>query len=57
MGCVPIFPMEGISVVVHPANPVSGLSREQIRGIYAGKIVDWREVGDSPKKDSRRQGY
>ncbi|MCL0075257.1 substrate-binding domain-containing protein [Thermodesulfovibrionales bacterium] len=49
--------MEGISVVVHPANPVSGLSREQIRGIYAGKIVDWREVGDSPKKDSRRQGY
>ncbi|MCL0086430.1 phosphate ABC transporter substrate-binding protein [Thermodesulfovibrionales bacterium] len=42
--------LEGIAVVVHPANPVSDLSSEQIRGIYAGKIADWREVGGSPKE-------
>ena len=34
-----------IFVVVHPDNPVQGLSNEQIKGIYTGRIVNWREVG------------
>lgn len=34
-----------IAVVVPASNPVSGLSLEQLRAIYLGEIVNWREVG------------
>lgn len=37
--------MDGVCVVVHPANPVEELSREQIRKIYAGEITNWKDVG------------
>jgi len=37
--------VDGIAVVVHPANPVKGLSLEQIRDIYTGKVTNWNEVG------------
>ncbi|MCL0085654.1 phosphate ABC transporter substrate-binding protein [Thermodesulfovibrionales bacterium] len=40
----------GNAIIVHPANPVSNLSSEQIKGIFTGEIVDWREVGGSPKE-------
>jgi phosphate transport system substrate-binding protein len=36
---------DGIAVVTHPDNPVSGLTTEQLRRIYQGRIVNWREVG------------
>lgn len=32
---------------VHPTNPVQKLSKEQIKGIFTGKIVSWKEVGGS----------
>jgi len=31
--------------LVHGGNPVTGLTLEQVRGIYSGQIVDWAEVG------------
>jgi phosphate transport system substrate-binding protein len=31
--------------VVHPSNPVQGLSTEQLRDIYEGKITNWKQVG------------
>ncbi len=34
-----------IVVIVHPSNPVSKLSWEQIRDIYVGKINNWKDVG------------
>ncbi len=34
-----------IAVVVPTSNPVKGLSLEQLRDIYLGKIENWREVG------------
>ena len=34
-----------LAVVVNAANPVAGLSRQQLRDIYSGKITNWREVG------------
>lgn len=40
-----IVAMDGIAVVVNPDNPVSGLNREQIKGIYSGKIRNWQEIG------------
>jgi len=36
---------DGIAVVVNLANKVSDLTREQIRGIYEGKIANWKDVG------------
>ncbi|RMF81153.1 MAG: phosphate ABC transporter substrate-binding protein [Nitrospirae bacterium] len=37
-------------VVVHPSNPVAGLTLEQLRRIQAGEIRSWAEVGgpDAP---------
>nr|WP_321397762.1 phosphate ABC transporter substrate-binding protein [uncultured Desulfobacter sp.] len=37
--------IDGVGTVVHPSNPVKALSSEQLKGIYAGKIVNWKEVG------------
>lgn len=35
--------------VVHPANKVSDLTLEQLKGIYTGKIKRWKEVGGEDK--------
>jgi phosphate transport system substrate-binding protein len=39
------FALDGVAVVVHPKNPVTGLSSDQVRGIFAGTITNWKEVG------------
>jgi phosphate transport system substrate-binding protein len=36
---------DGIAVIVHPDNPVRRLTSDQLRAIYQGRIVNWREVG------------
>jgi phosphate transport system substrate-binding protein len=36
---------DALSIVVHPSNSVKQLTREQIEGIYTGKIKNWKEVG------------
>ena len=36
---------DAIAVVVHPSNPVSGLTLQQISDIYTGKITNWQQVG------------
>ncbi len=41
--------VDGIAVVVHPANPVKGLKTEQVRDIYTGKITNWKQVGGPDK--------
>ena len=32
-------------VMINKANPVSKLSREQLKGIFSGKIANWKDVG------------
>jgi phosphate transport system substrate-binding protein len=41
---------DGVAVVVHPANPVNGLTIDQIRNIFSGKIKNWKEVGGGDAK-------
>lgn len=38
------------SVIINPANPVAKLSKDQLAGIFTGKISNWNEVGgkDAP---------
>lgn len=45
-----IIAMDGIAVVVHPSNPVSKLTREQIKAVYTGKISNWSELGGKNAK-------
>jgi phosphate transport system substrate-binding protein len=40
-----VVAMDGIAIVVHPSNPVKGLTVEQVRNIYVGKIKSWKEIG------------
>lgn len=36
---------DGLAIVVNPSNPVSGLTMDQLRGLFSGKITNWKEVG------------
>lgn len=36
---------DAIAVFLHKNNPVSNLSKEQLKGIFTGKIKNWKEVG------------
>lgn len=41
---------DALAVVVHPSNPVSRLTREQLEAIFRGKITNWKEVGGEERK-------
>ncbi len=45
-----IVALDGLSVIVHPSNPRSNLTIEQIRDIYTGKITNWKELGGQDQK-------
>jgi phosphate transport system substrate-binding protein len=42
--------LDGLSVYVNPENPVKELTIDQLKGIFTGKIKNWKEVGgeDAP---------
>jgi len=44
-----IVALDGIVVVVHPANPVKNLALEQLRDIFMATTKNWKEVGGENK--------
>jgi phosphate transport system substrate-binding protein len=40
-----VIAVDALLPVVHPDNPVRALTVEQLRGIYAGKVRNWKELG------------
>ena len=44
------FAIDGVAVVVSPANPVTGLTGKQVADIFAGAVTNWKDVGgkDAP---------
>ncbi len=42
--------VDGVAVVVNPRNPVKALSSPELRGIYSGKISNWKELGGNDKQ-------
>jgi len=40
-----VLAYDGIAIIVHPDNPVSDLSLEQIAKLYTGEITNWKDVG------------
>lgn len=45
--------LDGIGVVINPANPVEDLTMEQIAQIYTGEITNWKDVGGDDLEISR----
>lgn len=45
-----IIAYDALAVIVHPSNKVSQLTREQLEGIFTGKITNWKEVGGADLK-------
>jgi phosphate transport system substrate-binding protein len=41
---------DALGIYVHATNPVKNLTMEQLKGIFSGRITNWREVGgkDAP---------
>jgi phosphate transport system substrate-binding protein len=47
-----VFATDGISAIVHPDNPLSKLTLEQLGRIFKGDIGNWKEVGGPDMKIS-----
>ncbi len=45
-----IIAKDALSVIVNPTNKISKLTREQLEGIFTGKITNWKEVGGEDLK-------
>jgi phosphate transport system substrate-binding protein len=45
-----VVALDGVAVIVNPANPVSSLTKAQIADLFAGKVQRWAELGgiDAP---------
>jgi len=40
---------DGIAIVAHPDVPLEGLTKEQVKNIFAGEITNWSDVGGPDK--------
>lgn len=40
-----VLALDGIAVIVHPANPVKNLTLAQLADIFGGAVTDWAQVG------------
>ncbi len=43
------FAIDGVAIVINPANGVDALTAEQVKGIYAGKITNWKQIGGADR--------
>lgn len=41
---------DGVCIIVHKSNAVPALSKDQIIGIYTGRITNWKEVGGADRR-------
>ena len=52
--------LDGIGIVVNASNPLEKITKEQVQDIYAGKIINWKQLGgpDAPiVLGSRTKGH
>ncbi|HNX96093.1 MAG TPA: PstS family phosphate ABC transporter substrate-binding protein [Candidatus Aminicenantes bacterium] len=40
-----VVALDGLAMIVHPANPVKNLTTDQVKAIYLGRIKNWNQVG------------
>lgn len=46
------FAIDGLAVIIHPSNPITNLTTEQINAIFNREIVNWSELGGEDLKIS-----
>jgi phosphate transport system substrate-binding protein len=44
-GAEQIIALDGLAIVLHPANPTAALNTVQLAQIFAGEITDWAQLG------------
>ncbi len=42
--------LDGVAIYVHQSNAIPFITSAQLKGIYTGKITNWREVGGDDRK-------
>ena len=40
-----VLALDGVAVIVHPRNPLSRLTLEQLRAVFSGSLRDWSQLG------------
>ena len=45
-----VIAMDGIAIIVNNSNPVTGLSKKQLKDIFTGRISSWSSLGGSGDK-------
>ena len=40
-----IIALDGVAVIINPANPVTSMTTEQVRAIFTGEITRWNQLG------------
>ena len=45
-----VVAIDAVEILVNPANAVSALTREQVKGIFTGTITNWKEAGGPDAK-------
>lgn len=43
--CEYVVALDGIAIIVNPANSVATLSKEQVRSIFSGEVSNWSQLG------------
>lgn len=41
---------DGVTIYVHPSNSIRDISIDQLKGIFTGKITNWKELGGADAK-------
>lgn len=44
-----VIAWDAIAIIVHPSNPLSGLTLNQVRGIFTGRAENWASLGGSDR--------
>ncbi len=45
-----VIAYDALAIIVHPSNKVTDLTREQLEGIFTGRITNWKDVGGEDLK-------
>ncbi|MBF0407385.1 MAG: phosphate ABC transporter substrate-binding protein [Candidatus Riflebacteria bacterium] len=45
-----VVAMDGIAMIVHPANPKKDITIDEITSLYLGKVANWKEIGGPDEK-------
>lgn len=45
LGSEHVIALDGLAVIVHPANPLDNLSTAEVAAIFSGQVRDWAELG------------